>query len=145
MDDALTRAEVQATVRRLHEYRDRRDPDRGGAAISPNRRFEDAARGEMPPGPEACTRDHHRWRPAFPECEVKVANVIVEGNRAVVEVINRGARTGPLSSALGDVPPGGRLMEVRYRSVMRVRDGMLAEGRDYCGSASIARQVGLVA
>ena len=64
---------------------------------------------------------------------------------AVVEFLNRGTQTGTLQSSLGDFPPSGRRMEVRYCSVMRVENGKVVEGRDYYDSASIARQLGLVA
>ena len=71
-------------------------------------------------------------------------NVIARDNWAVVEFVNRGTQTGVLHSSLGDFPPSGKRMEVRYCSVMRVADGMVVEGRDYYDSASIARQLGLV-
>ena len=84
-----------------------------------------------------------RRREAFPDGEVKVVKVIVQGNWAVVAFINRGTHAGPLQSSLGTVPPTGRKMEVRYCSVIRVDDGKVVEGRDYCDSASIAPQLGL--
>lgn len=62
-----------------------------------------------------------------------------------MEFLNRGTQTGPLHSSLGDFPPSGRKMEVRYCSVMRVQGGKVVEGRDCCDSASIARQPRLVA
>ena len=89
--------------------------------------------------------DYHRWRAAFPDGEVKVVNVITGADGwAVVEFLNRGTQTGPLHSSLGDFPPSGRKMEVRYCSVMRAQGGKVVEGRDYYDSASIARQLGLV-
>ena len=123
---------------------DRRDPERGAAVIAEDCHFEDVARGEMLPGPESYKRDYHRWRETFPDGEVKVVNVIVQGDWAVVEFVNRGTQTGTLHSSLGTFPPSGRRMEVRYSSVMRVADGMVVEGRDYYDSATIARQLGLV-
>ena len=77
-----------------------------------------------------------------------MTNVITCGDAtegwAVVEFLNRGTQTGPLRSSLGEFPPSGRRMEVRYCSVMQVVDGKVVEGRDYYDSASIARQLGLV-
>ena len=106
--------------------------------------FEDMARGELLPGPEGYKRDYHRWREAFPDGEVKVTNVIVQGDWAVVEFVNRGTHTGTLHSSLGSFPPSGRRMEARYCSVMRVDNGMVVEGRDYYDAGSIARQLGLI-
>lgn len=139
---------IEKTVRQFHESWDLRDPDRGAAVIAPDCQFEDVARGEAQIGPDGYRADYHRWRAAFPDGEVKVVNVITGSDGpdgwAVVEFLNRGTQTGPLQSSLGDFPPSGRRMEVRYCSVMRVQDGKVVEGRDYYDSASIARQLGLV-
>jgi steroid delta-isomerase-like uncharacterized protein len=136
--------ETERIVRIFHESWDLRDPERGATVIAEDCQFEDVARGESQPGPEAYKNDYQRWREAFPDGEVKVVNVIVQNNWAVVEFVNRGTQTGTLHSSLGSFPPTGRRMEVRYCSVMRVADGMVVEGRDYYDSASIARQLGLV-
>lgn len=136
--------DLERVVRIFHESWDLRDPERGVAIIAEDCRFEDVARGEAQIGPGGYRRDYQRWRAAFPDGEVKVVNVITGGDWAVVEFVNRGTQTGTLHSSLGDFPPSGRRMEVRYCSVMRVRNGKVVEGRDYYDSASIARQLGLV-
>jgi steroid delta-isomerase-like uncharacterized protein len=136
--------ETERIVRIFHESWDLRDPDRGATVIAEDCHFEDIARSELLPGPEAYKRDYYRWREAFPDGECKVVNVIVQGNWAVVEFVNRGTHTGPLQSSLGTFEPTGRKVEVRYCSVMRVDDGKVVEGRDYYDSATIARQLGLI-
>ena len=120
---------TEETVRRFHESWDMRDPERGAAVIA-----------------EDCDFDYHRWREAFPDGLCKVENVIVSqcGEWATVEFRNTGTHTGTLRSSLGDFPPTGKRAEVRYCSVMRVKDGMVVEGRDYYDSATIARQLGLL-
>lgn len=135
--------ETERIVRIFHESWDLRDPERGAAVIAEDCRFEDVARGELQMGREGYTRDYHRWRAAFPDGEVKISRVIVQGDWAVVEFVNRGTQTGPLHSSLGSFPASGRRMEARYCSVMRVADGMVVEGRDYYDSSSIVRQLGL--
>jgi len=135
---------TEKIVRQFHESWDLRDPERGVAVISDDCKFEDVARNEKQIGPEGYRMDYERWRRAFPDGEVKVTNVIVDGDRAVVEFVNRGTHTGPLESSLGTFEPSGKRQESRYCSVMRVADGMVVEGRDYYDSATIARQLGLV-
>ena len=137
--------EVERIVRIFHESWDLRDPERGVSVIAEDCRFEDVARGEDQIGPDGYRQDYHRWRTAFPDGEVKITNVIVDGDRAVVEFLNRGTQTGPLESSLGTFAASGRRMETRYCSVMRVQDGLVVEGRDYYDSAGIARQLGLIA
>ncbi len=136
--------ETEKIVRQFHESWDLRDPERGAAVIAEDCHFEDVARGELLSGPEGYIRDYHRWREAFPDGELDITRVIVQGDWAVVEFVNRGTQTGPLHSSLGVFPPSGRRMEVRYCSVMRVAGGMVVEGRDYYDSASIAKKLGLV-
>ncbi len=134
--------ETERIVRIFHESWDLRDPDRGAAVIAEDCHFEDIARGEHQPGPEAYKRDYYRWREAFPDGECKVVKVIAQDNWAVVEYVNRGTHTGTLHSSLGTFAPTGRRVEVRYCSVMRVDNGKVVEGRDYYDSATIARQLG---
>ena len=135
---------TEKTVRQFHESWDMRDPERGVAVIADDCQFEDVARGESQIGPDGYRMDYERWRRAFPDGEVKVTNVIVDGEWAVVEFVNRGTHTGPLESSLVTFPPSGRRQESRYCSVMRVIDGKVVEGRDYYDATTIARQLGLL-
>jgi steroid delta-isomerase-like uncharacterized protein len=135
---------TEKVVRQFHESWDMPDPEGGVAVIPHDCLFEDVARGERRIGPEDYRMDYERWRTAFPDGEVKVTNVVVDGEKAVVEFVNRGTHTGPLKSSLGPFEPSGKWHETRYCSVMRVKDGKVVEGRDYYDAASIARQLGLV-
>jgi ketosteroid isomerase-like protein len=56
------------------------------------------------------------------------------------EFRNTGTHTGILRSSLGDCAPTGKRADC---SVMRVKDGLVVEGRDYYDSATIVRQLGL--
>ena len=136
--------ETERIVRIFHESWDLRDPDRGAAVIAEACQFEDVAREELQPGPEAYKHDYYRWREAFPDGECKVVNVIVQDDWAVVEFVNRGTHTGPLQTSQGTFAPTGRKVKVRYCSVMRVDDGKVVEGRDYYDSAGIVQQLGLI-
>lgn len=135
---------TERTVRQFHESWDLRDPEGGVAVIADDCRFEDVARGESQIGPDGYRMDYERWRRAFPDGEVKVTNVIVDGDRTVVEFVNRGTHSGPLESSLGTFASSGRRQESRYCSVMRVKDGEVIEGRDYYDATTIARQLRLV-
>jgi ketosteroid isomerase-like protein len=137
--------ETERVVRQFHESWDMRDPERGAKVISPDCRFEDIARNEAQIGPEAYKHDYQRWRDASPDGRCLVDNVFVSqnGEWAVVEFHNEGTHSGTLRSSLGDFAPTGKSYYVRYCSVMRVKDGMVVEGRDYYDSATVVRQLGL--
>ena len=135
--------DIEKTVRQFHNSWYLCDPERGVAVNAEECRFEDVARSEVQTGPDGYRMDYHRWSAGFPDGEV---NVITGADGwAVVEFLNRGTQSGSLHSSLGDFPPSGRKMKVRYCSVKRVQGGEVVEGRDGCDSASIARQLGLVA
>ena len=136
--------ETETAVRMWHESWDMRDPDRGATVIPDDCQFEDVARGEMQIGSEAYKADYYRWREAFPDGECKVVKVMVDGDWAVVEFVNRGTHTGPLRSSLGTFEPTKkfRKVEVRYCSVMRVENGKVVEGRDYYDSSTFLPSVG---
>jgi len=137
---------TEKTVRQFHESWDMRGPDRGAEVIADDCSFEDIARGEKLPGKEVYKEDYSRWREAFPDGLCKVENVMVSQCRewAKVEFRNTCKHTGTLRSSLGDFAPTGKRAAVRYCSVMRIKDGMVVEGRDYYDSAKIVRQLGLV-
>ena len=82
--------EVEKIVRAFDESWDLRDPDRGASVIADDCHFEDVARGELLSGPDGYKLDYERWRAAFPDGEVKLTNVIVQDDCAVVEFINWG-------------------------------------------------------
>ena len=135
--------DIEKTVRQFHNSWYLCDPERGVAVNAEDCRFEDVACRQALTGSDGYRMDYHRWSAGFPDGEV---NVITGADGwAVVEFLNRGTQTGPLHSSLGDFPPSGRKMKVRYCPVMRVQGGEVVEGRDGCDSASIARQLGLVA
>lgn len=121
-----------------------RDSERGASVIAEDRRLKDVARSEPQTGQDGYRADDRRSRATFPDGEVKITRVIVDGDWTVVEFVNRGTQTGPLKSSLGEFPPSGRRMEGRYCSVIRVGGGKMVEARDYYDSPSIARQLGLV-
>lgn len=96
---APSRDHIETIVRQFHESWDLRDPDRGAFVIADDCHFEDVARGEYLGGKAGYIQDYHRWRTAFPDGEVKVVRVIIEGDWAVVEFLN-----GPIGRFVRRIP-----------------------------------------
>ncbi len=93
--------EVERIVRIFHESWDLRDPERGAAVIAEDCRFEDVARGEVMIGATGYIADYHRWRTAFPDGQLEVVNVILDGDWAVVEFRNWAPRPVRCNRAWG--------------------------------------------
>jgi predicted ester cyclase len=85
-------------ARIFHEAWNDPDPERGAAVIAPDCQFVDVPRSEKLIGPDGYRRDYYRWRMAFPDGRVEIVNVIAAGDDVVVEFINRGTNTGPIST-----------------------------------------------
>jgi steroid delta-isomerase-like uncharacterized protein len=133
-----------AVARIFHESWTNRDPEAGMAVIADDCEFWDMARGEQLIGPDGYREDYERWLRAFPDGVCEVTRIVEQGEWAVVEFLNRGTNTGPLSNAAGSFPATGRRAEIAYCSVMRIRDGKVIFGRDYYDSGAILRQLALV-
>lgn len=127
----------------FHEAWAERNPDKGAAVIADDCIFIDVPRNEIQRGPEGYRQDYKRWRASFPDGTVEITKIIAEGNWVVVEYTNSGTNTGPLKSAIGEFPPTNRKVEVKYCSVMQIKDGKVISGRDYYDASTILRQLGL--
>ena len=130
-------------ARTFHEAWAERNPDRGAAVIADDCIFVDVPRNEIQLGPNGYRQDYERWRTAFPDGTVEITRVIAEGDWIVVEFTNSGTNTGRLRTARGEFPPTNRKIEVKYCSVMQIKDGKVISGRDYYDVNTIIRQLGL--
>lgn len=132
------------TARIFYEAWNDPDPERGAAVIADDHQFVDVPRSQRLIGPHGYRRDYYRWRTAFPDGRVEIVNVIAAGDDVLVEFINRGTNTGPISTAQGDFPATNRCIEVSYCSVMRIEDGKVVSGRDYYHLYTILWQLDLI-
>ena len=130
-------------ARIFHEAWNDPDPERGAAVIADDCQFVDVPRSERLIGPDGYRRDYYRWRKAFPDGHVEIINVLAAGDDVVVEFVNQGTNSGPISTTQGDFPPTNRCIKVPYCSVMRIQDGKVVSGRDYYDVCTILRQLGL--
>jgi steroid delta-isomerase-like uncharacterized protein len=80
----------------------------------------------------------------FPDSGIEITNLFATDDQAVVEFIGRGTNTGPLHMPTGDVPPTGRVVEMRFCDVYRVRNGMIVSYRSYYDVYGFLLQLGLI-
>ena len=130
-------------ARTFHEAWAERNPDKGAAVIADDCIFVDVPRNEIHRGPEGYRQDYERWRAAFPDGTVEITRIIAEGDWVVVEYTNSGTNTGPLKTAIGEFSPTSRKIEVKYCSVMQIKDEKVISGCDYYDVSTILRQLGL--
>lgn len=78
------------------------------------------------------------FRSAFPDIELKVAEVIAEGDR----IAFRSTITGTHRGELAGLPPTGKQISVGLVDVIRVEDGRFAEQWGGPNMADLFRQLG---
>ncbi|HUF60245.1 MAG TPA: ester cyclase [Actinomycetota bacterium] len=70
-----------------------------------------------------------RWRTAFPDLQIEVRGVLVDGDRVVTEERMTGTHTGPYESPwLGTVPPTGRSFTWDRIAIRDLADGRFLDG-----------------
>ena len=80
----------------------------------------------------------------FPDSGIEITNLFATDDQAVVEFIGRGTNTGPLHMPAGDVSPTGRVVEMRFCDVYRVRNGKIVSYRSYYDVFGFLQQLGLI-
>jgi steroid delta-isomerase-like uncharacterized protein len=78
------------------------------------------------------------FRDAMPDVEVRIDELIVDGDRAAVATTITGTHTGEL---LG-MPATGRRLEVVGVDLIRVRNGKIVEHRGLTDTVGLMRQLG---
>lgn len=132
-----------ANLREVLDALSAHDLERVSAVVAENFEFVDVGGG-------AVLHSREEWREfcgvfvtAFPDLVQDVRLLIDAGEHAFGEVIARGTHTGPLATPDGEIPPTGRTIEVPFCVVMRARDGLLVNGREYYDASTLLRQLGL--
>jgi steroid delta-isomerase-like uncharacterized protein len=92
----------------------------------------------FPAGIEGVRRFFETFQAGFPDVTVRVDEVVVEGDRAVVATTIEGTHTGEL---LG-MAPTGRRVAVTGIDLVRVRDGRIIEHRGLTDTVGLLRQLG---
>ncbi|QSQ23757.1 ester cyclase [Pyxidicoccus parkwayensis] len=89
--------------------------------------------------------DHcESWATAMPDGQVDLTSLIVQGDRVVVEFTGRGTHAGPFKGPGGVmIPASNRVGELRFVEIFELRDGKIAEMRQYYDALSLMTQFGI--
>ncbi len=96
---------------------------------------------DMPPGfpqgIEGVRLFFSAFRQGMPDVEVRIDEIVAEGDRAAVATMIEGTHTGPLMG----VEPTGRRLSVRGFDMVRVEDGRIVEHRGLTDTVGLLRQL----
>ena len=136
--------DTSAAVQRLFDAMNAHDLDAVAAAAAENVEFVDVATGEEIHNRAEWRQYCGRYLKAFPDMHLEQTNLVAEGDQAFVEAVAHGTNDGPLESPDGEIPPTGKTIAVKFSMVFRVRDGQIADSREYYDGMTLMTQLGLV-
>jgi len=96
------------------------------------------AMGEVYDGKDAVRGFLQRLYAALPDLELDVTLRLPRGRYVAEEYVIRGTHLGPMFG----LPPTGRRLELRFMSMVELRDGKLKEDHFYFDISSAMRQMG---
>ncbi|MDH2901904.1 MAG: nuclear transport factor 2 family protein [archaeon] len=81
---------------------------------------------------------------AFPNEQIQIKNVLVQGDSAAFEALDSATFTAVLETPRGNIQPTNKSYRVPFLGFLRLNnDGLIAEQRDYYDSLSFFRQLGI--
>ncbi len=94
----------------------------------------------LPAGREGVKVFAQMYISAFPDVQVKIEDIIVEGNKVVFRWTANGKHTG----ALMGIPPTGKSATVKGISINHYRGNQIAEGWNLFDQLGMLQQLGIV-
>jgi steroid delta-isomerase-like uncharacterized protein len=82
------------------------------------------------------------WAAAIPDCKATFHSASASGNTVVLELTWRGAQTGPLQTATGQIPPTGKKIEIRACQVVEITNDQVQVIRHYFDMMTMLQQLG---
>ncbi len=99
--------------------------------------FATSTPGGMLYGPEGYSKIYHAYVDAFPDCNLKIADILGENNQIVVRFVFKGTHQGPLMG----VQPTGRRISINGISIMRLQAGKITDQQVVWDTLSMMEQL----
>ena len=118
--------------------------DKSVSTFAADSTFTDVPSGRTLPGSDGYKQLVLFFAEAFPESNAELTNAFATEDQLVIELTGRGTNTGPLHLPIGDVPPTGRVGELRICDVSHIRNGKIVSYHSYYDTMTLMQQLGLV-
>jgi len=109
--------------------------------LAPDACLIDIVSKEAVNGPDAIVAAVRPMLRAFPDLDVEVTSLTVEGDRAVAELMRWGTHTGPLDTPEGEIPPTGNRVRMPEVIVMEMESGKVEVMKAYVDRHEIMTQL----
>ena len=108
--------------------------------IAPNFTNHDPSTPPLPSGPEGFKQLVGGYRAAFPDLQLTVDDLVVEGDKVVGRWTARGTNTGPLMG----MPPTGKQATISGISILTFAGNQVTEQRTNWDTMGMLQQLGVI-
>jgi steroid delta-isomerase-like uncharacterized protein len=117
-----------------------RRPEAAGKWFTPDLTFQTTIQPEPFRGPEGFREFYRQISGGFPDYDIKVEEVIAEGNKVVLRFTFRGTNSGDYFG----IPSTGKPVTMRFVEIFTVRDGQIAEIWHVANVLDVMQQLGFL-
>lgn len=136
-------ADNGSLARKLYDAWNERNFDEVAKHAAPDAQIVIVGTGDTFTGPDGVRAYNESWAQGFPDGRITVDHVFSAGDMVVGEFTGRGTHTGTIVTSMGEIPPTGRSVTLKFCDVIEFRDGMILNQRSYFDSGSMMAQLGL--
>ena len=96
-------------------------------------------------GHDALLKSYQAMFRATPDWKAEFSLIAFHGDTIIFEGVGFGTFTGPLSTPMGEVPPTGAKINLKFAFFAKINaEGLIAEDRTYFDNLEYAKQLGLI-
>jgi steroid delta-isomerase-like uncharacterized protein len=117
-----------------------RKPETADKWFTPDLRFQTTIRPEPFRGPEGFQEFYRQISGGFPDYDIKVDDVVAEGNKVVLRFTFSGTNTGDYFG----IPSTGKPVTMRFIEIFTVRDGQIADIYHVANVLDVMQQLGFL-
>ena len=118
--------------------------DKAKAAITPDFLYDEVGTGRKVEGADQTLTAWKGWAQAFPDSKASFDRAYAAGTDTVVlELTWRGTHQGPLGTAMGNIAPTGKSIEVRAVAIVEMKGEKARSQRHFFDMATLLQQIGL--
>lgn len=97
--------------------------------------------GEIHKGVDAGIAVGEMYTRAFPDLQLDITNMYVDGNKVITEFVGRGTHQGELEG----IAPTGKKVQIPICNIIEIRDNKIYSEHEYWDSAVLMQQLGVQA
>lgn len=141
----MSRAQNIQTVRSVYEFFNNHDMNGLMGLVTEDFELIDMALGMTWRGKAGWKEWLEAWAVSLPDAKTRVDRLAADGDLIFTEHTGTGTHTGPLQTPGGAIPPTGKKITLQFAEAFSMHGGKIRQMKTYWDSATLMRQLGLMA